>query len=291
MTQTSSTRANLLADLPQRLATICLGVPILWRLVWWYPSLRVLFFQGAHAAMCMEWAQMTGSPTLGIMIFPLVSVASVNCPEDALFFVLLLVGVFSFILTSGDASISNPKTQLQATAGVLLITIPNRSWLAVSQQSFAPTVSLLLTVWNCDTGALVAGRLAKAGNNNQPLPQPEWLLQASPNKSVQGLLGGFVAGVVTFCTLPWFWRFVEWLHLVPPDTVHELPDLTAWDRFRLGCALSVLALLGDLWESTLKRSFGVKDTGRLLPGHGGVLDRFDSSLLAVMLYAYKIQQK
>ena len=286
MTQMTRKKETLLEDIPRRLITICVGVPILWRIFWWYPLIRTIFFQGAHAVMCWEWARMTKCSRLGMALFPLVSVAAVNCPDDSLFFLLIMVAVHSFMLTS-DAPVTSPIVQLQATAGVLLITIPNRAWLRVSQD-FAPTVSLLLTVWNCDTGALIAGRLGKSMGTNWV--QPDWLQQASPNKSLEGLLGGFLAGVGTFCALPLFWDVVIGLNLVPSDTVIELQSMVFWDRFRLGCALSVTAILGDWWESVLKRTFEVKDTGNLLPGHGGVIDRFDSSLLAVLLYSYKIQQ-
>lgn len=286
MTRVARRKESLVADVPRRLLTISIGVPILWRVFWWYPSLRTLFFQGAHAVMCMEWARMTDCSPLGILLFPLVSVASVNCPDDTLFFLLLLVAVHSFMLTS-EAPVTSPHAQLKATAGVLLITVPNRAWLQVSKQ-FCPTVSLLLTVWNCDTGALVAGRLGRVMGTNWI--QPEWLLQSSPNKTLEGLCGGFFAGVTTFCALPWFWQLMTTFHLLPEDAEVELESMEFLDRFRLGCALSVMAILGDFWESTLKRTFEVKDSGSLLPGHGGVLDRFDSSLIAVILYAYKIQQ-
>lgn len=286
MVQVSFKRGSLTEDIPRRLLTICIAVPILWRGFWWYPQLRTLFFQGVHAVMCMEWARMTKCSPLGMIIFPLVSVASVNCPDDTLFSLLLLVGVHSFMLSS-DAAVTSPLAQLQATAGVLLITIPSRAWLQVSQQ-FSPTVSLLLTVWNCDTGALLAGRLGKAMGTNWE--QPSWLKQISRKKTLEGLLGGFVAGVTTFQSLPFFWSVMTSWNLVPDGTVMELASMSTWERFKLGCVISVMAIIGDLWESTLKRTFEAKDSGSLLPGHGGVLDRFDSSLMAVILYAYKIQQ-
>ena len=58
------------------------------------------------------------------------------------------------------------------------------------------------------------------------------------------------------------------------------------NRLLLGVSLSLLAIIGDLVESSIKRQSQSKDSGSLLPGHGGVLDRFDSSLLAVLLYSF-----
>jgi len=86
----------------------------------------------------------------------------------------------------------------------------------------------------------------------------------SPNKSVEGAVGG-LAGCLAgaFVGKLWF-----------------LPVLTISDCLALGLGIGVLAQLGDLFESMLKRSFGVKDSGTIIPGHGGILDRLDSLLFA-----------
>jgi len=86
----------------------------------------------------------------------------------------------------------------------------------------------------------------------------------SPNKSVEGALGG-LAGCLVGAFVGKFWF---------------LPVLSVSDCLFLGLGVGVMAQLGDLFESMLKRSFGVKDSGTIIPGHGGILDRLDSLLFA-----------
>jgi phosphatidate cytidylyltransferase len=86
----------------------------------------------------------------------------------------------------------------------------------------------------------------------------------SPNKSVEGALGGLAGSVIgAFIAKATFF-----------------PSLTAFDSLATALLLGILGQLGDLFESFLKRSFGVKDSGAIFPGHGGVLDRLDSILFA-----------
>lgn len=86
----------------------------------------------------------------------------------------------------------------------------------------------------------------------------------SPNKSIEGAVGGLF-GSLFGALLFKFWFF---------------PALSGGDCLLLGLGLGALGQLGDLFESLLKRSFGVKDSGTLIPGHGGILDRLDSLIFA-----------
>jgi len=118
---------------------------------------------------------------------------------------------------------------------------------------------VLLATWGTDTAAYFAGsRLGK----NKLAPQ------ISPNKTVEGALAGLAAAVLVAAVYGW--------------TVH-------WPLAKtlgLGLAIGLAAQLGDLSESSLKRFFGVKDSGHLIPGHGGVLDRFDSLFFAAPVAYY-----
>ena len=86
----------------------------------------------------------------------------------------------------------------------------------------------------------------------------------SPKKTVEGAVGGVVSAVICAVAVGWY----------------LLPRTSPWLIFGAGLLLSLVSIAGDLAESVLKRSVGVKDSGTLLGGHGGVLDRIDSLLLA-----------
>ena len=114
----------------------------------------------------------------------------------------------------------------------------------------------LCIVWFADSGAYFAGRL---------LGGPKLAPQVSPGKTWSGLAGGVVAAaVLAVIATPWLSR-----------SVLALVVLTV--------AVALYSVVGDLTESLFKRFAGVKDSGRLIPGHGGVLDRFDSLLAAAPL--------
>jgi phosphatidate cytidylyltransferase len=114
---------------------------------------------------------------------------------------------------------------------------------------------VFLLTWCCDTGAYAFGR---AVGRRRPWPT------LSPRKSLEGAAGGLVAAAgAALLARAWF-----------------VPVLTFWEALGLGLLVGGLCQAGDLFESGLKRAAGVKDSSSLIPGHGGVLDRFDSMFLS-----------
>jgi phosphatidate cytidylyltransferase len=100
----------------------------------------------------------------------------------------------------------------------------------------------------------------------------------SPKKSWEGYFGGIV-GAVLFSAL-WAWGWREWVN---PAAV-----ITPLRGALLGLAMGIFPVMGDLGESMIKRQFGVKDSGHILPGHGGIFDRIDSWLWALPIAYYII---
>lgn len=122
------------------------------------------------------------------------------------------------------------------------------------------TFMTFFLVWATDTGAYLIGR---AVGRHRLAPQ------VSPKKTVEGSIGGLLFGSLT--------GLVFWYR----------SGGSTWTVFlALALIVGITAQIGDLFESALKRSAGVKDSGHLIPGHGGILDRFDSFVFALPLVYY-----
>jgi len=123
-------------------------------------------------------------------------------------------------------------------------------------RGFVALVFVMLIVWVTDIGGYFAGR-GIGGAKLWP--------RVSPNKTWAGAIGGFGASLVVA------------LGFAALDLGH------AWSLLMLAAVLSVIAQLGDLFESAVKRRFGVKDSSHIIPGHGGLMDRLDGFVAAMVL--------
>jgi phosphatidate cytidylyltransferase len=98
----------------------------------------------------------------------------------------------------------------------------------------------------------------------------------SPKKTWEGFIGGFIFTVVAGMMIGKYWLHPS----VPGDDSNEVAKMLMLKWGIIAAVISVTGMLGDLVESLFKRSINVKDSGNILPGHGGILDRFDALLLA-----------
>jgi len=173
--------------------------------------------------------------------------------------------------------------------GLTLLALPT-----LREQANGPSLVafLLFVVWAGDTAAYYAGR---AWGRHKMAPK------LSPGKSWEGAIASVAGSMVIAAVLASLATVmqessnsvvVSWLERVFPSAVLSYLD-EIWYWVGLAAVINVAGQVGDLAESALKRSAGVKDSGNLLPGHGGVLDRIDALLLAgpVLWYAQVIHQR
>ena len=131
-------------------------------------------------------------------------------------------------------------------------------------------LSVFVCLWLNDTGAYCVGSL---------LGRHKLFPRISPGKSWEGSIGGGLLVVALAWAYGWY------------ENQQGIALLNEWQWAGLGLVIVVFGTLGDLVESLFKRTLGIKDSGNILPGHGGMLDRFDSSLLAIpaaVIYLYTL---
>ena len=144
---------------------------------------------------------------------------------------------------------------------------------AMAEPNMLLPLSIFILLWTNDTGAYCTGSLF---GKHKLFPR------ISPGKSWEGSIGGGVLSLIV-AGLIGYWA----------NNNGEVQSLNIPVWIGLGLVVVVFGTWGDLVESLFKRTIGVKDSGKILPGHGGMLDRFDSSLLAIpaaVVYIYTLSQ-
>jgi phosphatidate cytidylyltransferase len=183
----------------------------------------------------------------------------------------LLVGyiaimAFALIVQLFDEKQNAIHTWGNLCAGQIMVALPFAMMTGVMMHSKWLMFAIFILLWVNDSAAYIVGSLMakRKGGNHKMFPR------VSPAKSWEGLIGGFIVDLIAGYV---FYR-IGWT-----------ADMGLVNSLLLALAAGVFGTLGDLMESLLKRTIGVKDSGKFMPGHGGVLDRFDSLMLAVpMIY-------
>ena len=152
-------------------------------------------------------------------------------------------------------------------SGQIMIALPFALMNGILMENKFLLLALFIILWLNDSGAYIVGSLMakRKSGNHKMFPR------VSPAKSWEGLIGGFIFDIIVGYV---FYR-IGW---TADLTLTAYPLLNS---ILFALVIGLFGTLGDLIESLFKRTLGVKDSGKFLPGHGGVLDRFDSLLLAV----------
>jgi phosphatidate cytidylyltransferase len=251
-----------------RILSALVLLPLVLAVVLWLPSWATLALASAFLLLGMrEYGRLAAVSARQVPIVlsslgalsALVSLATPGVPAE----VPLLAAMI--VLGSATVGLGHPEDDVLRRVAIaafpmIYLGLPLGAIVAVRDRWGAlPLLAMLFTVMASDIAQFYGGRA---------LGRRKLAPSLSPKKTVEGAIAGFVAGA---CALPLLGQW--WL-----------PALPAWLLGLVGATLVALGIVGDLFESLLKRSAGVKDASSLIPGHGGVLDRLDSLLFAGPVY-------
>ncbi len=258
---------------PRRIYTVLVLAPLLYAVIRYLPPLAfsgVVVLAGALALfefyrLCFSNRSHSWLMGIGLAGFAAV-ILGAHRPEiivpSLLAALVIIVSVPLFSRAPLEQSLRDGAMTLFGvlylglTLGPLSMTrlLPQGEWLIFF---------LLLVTWASDTGAYYVGTVY---GRHRLAPT------ISPKKTVEGLVGGLIAAIIVAYAVRWWF----------------LPELSGLDCLVLAILLTITGLWGDLTESAMKRGVGIKDSGGILPGHGGMLDRLDSLLFAAPAFYYYI---
>ena len=267
--------------LKQRVITaVVLSAIALWALLGWNNFFFALFLMVFAAAAAWEWSHLTHvqpqSLRIGFTCVLTLTVAIAFFISDrASLLPIVLAGVISWLVIAGDLVLRpvlnaakntqgdiNTRWPLLAFASFLLVvTLCSIFWL---RQTHGPGIVIfaIVLVAAADTGAYFAGR---------QFGKRKLAVDISGGKTVEGAVGGLLFALLIAACASFFL---------------SVSGVSGWSLFVMSAFAAVLSIAGDLFISRAKRTREVKDSGNLLPGHGGVLDRVDGLLAAIPFIAF-----
>ena len=247
----------------KRAMSATLLAPLAVLAVWLGGWAFLVIIAAAVALLAEEWSLMSAPCE------PLRVAAAVTCTVLAAVFAAYLHAYAAAWVLAGAAALvcaliarGAAERPADAAFGALYIGIPCVAliWLRASPQGLSWTILLLAVTWSSDIAAFAAGNALKG---------PKLWPRISPNKTWSGLAGGLVAGMAASIIVALACRI----------------KLSIGAAALMGLVGGLATMGGDLLESVLKRRFGVKDSGDLIPGHGGLLDRVDGLMFAILAVA------
>jgi phosphatidate cytidylyltransferase len=267
MTSLSPARAFDWSNLGVRVASAAVLLPAALAAVWFemgpgQPAWPFLLMVVAAVSMiCVEWGGMT-APSAKARVSTAVCAAVLTAvffaQRDNMFIawgVLAVGGALAAVIARGvserpgNAALGVIYIGAAAVCFIWLRSMPQGQWWIFMTFAIA---------WAADIAAYLVGNLVGG---------PKLWPRFSPNKTWSGFLGGLVAAALAAVCL----------------TALPVFSLNPWAAALAGLCGGLAGMAGDLWESMLKRRFGVKDSGDLIPGHGGLLDRVDGLMFVVVI--------
>jgi phosphatidate cytidylyltransferase len=246
---------NLITRVASAIVLVPLAIAAAWAGGWYWTALVTLCAIG----LFVEWLMMTGAAGNAPLLVTGAAVLAIAAP----FLALRNVDIALLVLALGVIAVAfrSSAPRSWAIGGFLYAAAAQVSSIVVGldrSEGFVALVFILLVVWCTDIGGYFAGR-AIGGPKLSP--------RVSPNKTWAGAVGGFILSLLVAggFAMNGFGKIAPLL--------------------LIAAALSVASQLGDLLESAIKRRFGVKDSSHIIPGHGGLMDRLDGFVAAVVLAA------
>jgi phosphatidate cytidylyltransferase len=246
---------NLVVRVASAVVLVPLAIAAAYAGGWYWVALVTLCAIG----LFVEWLMMTGISGNAPLVVTGAAILAIAAP----FLALRNVDIAVIVLALGIVAMAFRSTAPRSwpIGGFLYAAAAQVSSVLVRldrSEGFVALVFILLVVWCTDIGGYFAGRTI-GGSKLWP--------RVSPNKTWAGAAGGFILSLIVACGFA-----VNGFGKMGPLLI-------------VAAALSVASQLGDLMESAIKRRFGVKDSGHIIPGHGGLMDRLDGFVAAVVLAA------
>ena len=251
-----------------RVLTAVVLLPIVVGTIWFLPPVATLVLALiALVAAFFEYAAMAGrlgAPVHAIVslvatIATAIAVAAPGAPLDVVLISALIV-VGGVTVGAGQPDAARLREAAASLFPLLYLGVPVGALVAVRAAIGREALLVLIAILVIsDSGQYYSGRLF---GRHALAPA------ISPKKTIEGAVGGFIAGTAAAVILGLYW----------------LPGVPPMALALLGAALVALGIVGDLFESMLKRAAEIKDSSHLIPGHGGMLDRIDSWLFAAPVY-------
>jgi phosphatidate cytidylyltransferase len=257
-------------DIGMRAASAAVLAPLAVIAFWVGGWAFVLLMGVACAVLAFEWGAMSErrSPILMsvALAFGIIGAAvAAYLGNVSAAMVLLVFGAIAAALFARMVS----AQALDAAYGVLYIGWPVvlLVWLRTSEEGGRWTLLLFAVTWAADIFAYLVGSLMKG---------PKLWPRLSPKKTWSGFLGGLLGGTAAAMLVVGF---------LGGDARLHFSGLNLLGAGVIGFLGAAATMAGDLWESALKRRYGVKDSGAIIPGHGGLLDRVDGMMFCVVVIA------